>query len=115
MQCLGVIAPSQSEWWSLVVIMVKKDGCLRICIGFRKLNAMSEFDAYPMPGSMTCWRGSARPGGPDTESRKVSGPTTAGQSRGHPELSTPSHEEGSEVWPAGTGGSCCSSPPAQRH
>ena len=35
MQRLGVIEPSQSEWSSLVVIVVKKDGSLCICIDFR--------------------------------------------------------------------------------
>ena len=49
MQRLGVIEPSQSEWCSPVVIVVRKDSSLRICIDFRKLNAMSEFDVYPMP------------------------------------------------------------------
>lgn len=46
---LGVIEPSNSEWCSPVVIVYKKDGTLRICIDFRKLNSVSEFDAYPMP------------------------------------------------------------------
>lgn len=45
----GVIELSQSQWCSTVVAVVKKDGPLCICIDFRKLNAISEFDAYPMP------------------------------------------------------------------
>ena len=46
---LGVIEPSNSEWCSPVVIVFKKDGSLRLCIDFRKLSVVSEFDAYPMP------------------------------------------------------------------
>ncbi len=46
---LGVIKPSNSEWCSPVVIILKKDGSLCICTDFRKLNSISEFDAYPMP------------------------------------------------------------------
>lgn len=46
---LGVIEPSESEWSSPIVIVPKKNGSLRICIDFRKLNAISFFDTYPMP------------------------------------------------------------------
>lgn len=46
---LGVIEPSNSEWCSPLVLLTKKNGSLRPCIDFRKLNASSEFDAYPMP------------------------------------------------------------------
>ncbi len=49
MRELGVIEPSMSEWCSPVVIVPKKDGSLRVCIDFRKRNAQSQFDAYPMP------------------------------------------------------------------
>lgn len=49
MKELRVIEPSSSEWSSPMVIIPKKDGSLRVCIDFRKLNAQSKFDAYPMP------------------------------------------------------------------
>ena len=46
---MGVIRSSTSPRASPVVIVPKKDGGIRFCIDYRKLNKVKKFDAYPMP------------------------------------------------------------------
>ena len=45
----GVIQPSNSPWCNTVVLIRKKDGSLRFCIDFRKLNSLTVKDSYPLP------------------------------------------------------------------
>ena len=45
----GVIQPSNSLWCNAVVLVRKKDGSLRFCIDFRKLNSLTVKDSHPRP------------------------------------------------------------------
>ena len=50
----GVVIPSNSAWSSPVCLVRKKDGSVRWCIDYRKLNDVTAKDAYPLPRIDTC-------------------------------------------------------------
>ena len=45
----GIIRPSKSPYASQVVIVCKKSGKICLCVDFRKLNAISIRDSFPLP------------------------------------------------------------------
>ena len=49
MSSQGVIEESQSPWVSPAVMVKKKDGSIRFCVDYRKLNEVTIKDSYPLP------------------------------------------------------------------
>ena len=45
----GVIVPGTSPWSSPVVLIRKKVGTIYFCVDYREQNAVTQFDAYPLP------------------------------------------------------------------
>ena len=48
-QKTGVIEPSESPWASPVCLVNKKDDTYRFCVDYRRVNAVSKRDAFPIP------------------------------------------------------------------
>jgi hypothetical protein len=49
MEKKDVIRQSNSPWASTIVLVCKRDGSHRFCVDYRKLNAITRKDAYPIP------------------------------------------------------------------
>ena len=49
-----VIEPSSSPWASAIVMVTKKDGSIRFCVDYRKLNGLTLRDSYPLPRIDDC-------------------------------------------------------------
>ena len=45
----GVVEPSSSPWASPIVLVQKKDGGVRFCVDYRRVNSLTKVDEFPLP------------------------------------------------------------------
>ena len=45
----GLVTRAYSQWNSPVIVQPKPDGKVRFCIDFRRVNALTKADTYPLP------------------------------------------------------------------
>ena len=46
---IGIIERTKSQWASPLITVLKKDGSIRLCGDYRRLNAITEADPYYLP------------------------------------------------------------------
>jgi len=50
-----IIRPSSSPYNSPIVMVTKKDGSLRFCVDFRRLNKATKTSKYPLTNPISCF------------------------------------------------------------
>ena len=50
----NLVVKSKSPWAFPLVPIKKKDGSIRICVNYRKLNEVTLHDSYPLPKVQEC-------------------------------------------------------------